>query len=154
MKRTMMTIAAAALMIAGFTGVAEAQHHSGGGFHGGGGFHSGGGFHGGGGSWHGGGGHGGFHGGGFRGGAFFGGPLSNPFWYDPYWDFAYPYYDSATYSPYPYYYPPYTDYGPNAPNAAPSQGWYYCSNPQGYYPSVPSCNTQWQFVPPRPPQPS
>jgi hypothetical protein len=133
MKRILITVAAAALMTAGFAGAAEAQHRGGGGFHGG--------FHGG-------------FGGGFRGGAFFGGPLYNPFWYNPYWDFAYPYYDSAYYSPYPYYYPPYTNYGPSAPDAAASQGWYYCSNPQGYYPSVPYCNAQWQFVPPRPPQPS
>jgi hypothetical protein len=135
MKRVIMTVLAAALMTAGFAGAAEAQHR-GSGFHGGG-------IHG-----------GGFHGG-FRRGAFFGGPfLYDPFWYDPFWDFYYPYYDASYYSPYPYYYPPYTDYGPAGPSAAPSQGWYYCSDPQGYYPSVPNCNRQWQFVPPQPQKPS
>ena len=132
MKKMMITAAAVALMVGCLAGAAEAQHR-GGGFHGGGTFH-GGGFHG-----------GGIRGGGFRGGVFFGGPLYDPFWYGPY-----PYYGSPYYSPYPYYYPPYTDYGPDSPAASPSQGWYYCSNPQGYYPEVPSCRTQWQYVPPRP----
>jgi hypothetical protein len=128
MKRLMMMGAVAALIVATFTGAAEAQHR-GGGFHGGARV-------------------GGFHGGGIRGGFFFGGPLYDPYWYGPYW--AYPYYGSAYYSPYPYYYPPYTDYGPESAGASPSQGWYYCSNPRGYYPEVPSCRTQWQYVPPRP----
>jgi hypothetical protein len=135
MKKMMMTIAVAALMTTGFVGTAEAQRH-GGGFHGGG--FNGGGFH-----------------GGFRGRVFFGSPFFyDPFWYDPYWDFYYPYYDSAYYSPYPYYYPPYTDYSPNGPDASPTQGWYYCRNPEGYYPSVPYCNSQWQHVPLAPQKPS
>lgn len=140
MKRMVMTVLAAALMTAGLAGAAEAQHRGGGSFHGSGGFH-GGGFHG-----------GGFHGGGWRGGFYFGAPVYDPFWYGPSWGFSYPYYDSAYYSPYPYYYSPYTDYPPAAaPAAPPSQGYYYCNSPQGYYPSVPSCNTQWQYVPSRQP---
>jgi hypothetical protein len=87
---------------------------------------------------------------GFRGGVFFGGPLYDPFWYQPGWDFYYPSYGATYYSPYPYYYP-YTDYGEAAvPALPPAQGWYYCSNPPGYYPSVPSCYTEWQYVPPQP----
>lgn len=133
--KKMMAMLAAILLTAGFAGMAHAQRH-GGGFHGGGGFYGG-------------------RFGGFRGGVIIGGPyLYDPFWYDPFWDFYYPYYDTAYYSPYPYYYPPYTNYGPYAPNAAPQQGWYYCSNPQGYYPSVPYCDSQWQFVPPQPQKPS
>lgn len=140
MKKMMITIAAAVLMTAGFAGAADAQHR-GGGFHGGGGFHSGGGFHG--------------RFGGFGGGVFVGAPFAfDPFWYSPYWDFYYPYYNAANYSPYPYYYPPYTDYGPASSGASPAQGWYYCRNPQGYYPSVLYCNSQWQYVPPAPQKPS
>jgi len=30
--------------------------------------------------------------------------------------------------------------------------WYYCSNPQGYYPYVRNCSTSWQSVPAQPPQ--
>jgi hypothetical protein len=139
MKKIMMTIAAAALMTVGFAGAADAQHHSGG-FHGG-GVRSG-----------------GIHGGirgGFGGRAFVGAPfVYDPFWYAPYWDFYYPNYAAAYNSPYPYYYPPNTDYGPPGSGASPAQGWYYCTNPQGYYPSVPYCNSQWRYVPPAPPPPS
>lgn len=65
----------------------------------------------------------------------------------------YPYY-----YPYaPYYYPPPVVYAPPpvyaAPPAAPTalapapQSWYYCNNPQGYYPNVQSCPGGWQEVP-------
>lgn len=61
----------------------------------------------------------------------------------------------------PYYYPPAVVYAPPpvvyapppAPVAAPSyiqqpqQYFYYCDNPQGYYPTVPSCSTPWREVP-------
>jgi hypothetical protein len=78
-----------------------------GGFHGGGG-----GFHGGGGGFHG----DGFHGGGFHGdrfhdnGFFFGGSFADPWWG---------------------YYPDYGYVDYNQPY--PSQTWYYCSDPAGYY---------------------
>ncbi len=32
----------------------------------------------------------------------------------------------------------------------PSQNWYYCDNPRGYYPYVPSCATGWRQVPAQP----
>lgn len=35
--------------------------------------------------------------------------------------------------------------------SAPSAYWYYCSNPQGYYPYVKQCSTAWQPVAPQPP---
>jgi hypothetical protein len=35
---------------------------------------------------------------------------------------------------------------PPAPGPAPSQFWYYCRDPQGYYPYVSSCNGPWQEV--------
>jgi hypothetical protein len=111
-------------------------HGGGGGFHGGGmgGFHGGGsaGFHGGGfAGFHGGGFHrDGFHDGRFGGdrfrdrGFFFGGSFAYPWW--------------GYYPDYGYY-----DYG----QPYPSQTWYYCSDPAGYYPYVTQCNTGWQAVP-------
>ena len=59
------------------------------------------------------------------------------------------------YAPPPVYYaPPPAYYPPPAPvtyAAPPRQDNYYCANPQGYYPSVQSCNVQWQAVPNAPP---
>ena len=58
-----------------------------------------------------------------------------------------------------YFYPtpvyPYPDpYQPPVvvvtPAPAAPQYWYYCSNPQGYYPYVPQCPTTWQRVPAQP----
>jgi len=70
-------------------------------------------------------------------------------WYPGYWGPAYPRY----YSYYPYYYP--YAYAPGAvaeqPQlSAPAQDqdsyWYYCENPQGYYPYVKSCPGGWMKV--------
>ena len=59
----------------------------------------------------------------------------------------------------PYYYPPAVVVAPPpvayaappapAPSyiAPPPQFSYYCDNPQGYYPNVPSCSTPWREVP-------
>ena len=33
----------------------------------------------------------------------------------------------------------------------PTQTWYYCENPKGYYPYVASCNGAWRQVPAQPP---
>lgn len=119
------------LFLATFVRIApvHAQGHGGGGVHGGP-------PHGGGGSWHDRG--GGRHGGG--GSAFFDFDLSAPY---------YPY----NYAPYPYYYPP-DYYAPPAyyapapaPMAALPPSWYYCDNPQGYYPYVASCAGGWRQVP-------
>jgi hypothetical protein len=98
---------------------------------------------------HGGGGGGGSHGGGFggfRGGGFHGDRFHDGrFGRDRFRDnrfffggaFAYPY--GWDYSPdYGYY-----DY--SQPYS--SQTWYYCSDPTGYYPYVPQCNTGWQAIP-------
>jgi len=58
----------------------------------------------------------------------------------------------------PYYYPPYAypSYAPTtvieqAPGPAPTQYWYYCDTPQGYYPYIQSCSTGWRQVPTTPP---
>jgi len=134
----------------------------GGGWHGGGGSWQGGGgrsWHGGGGSWN-----GGWRGGGWgwRGGWGWWGPgvvvgvgLAAPFWGYPY---GYPY--SYAY-PYPYGYPAYSP--PVVVESSPQtyiqqdtqaqQYWYYCQNPQGYYPYVSECPGGWQPVSPQPPSP-
>ena len=51
--------------------------------------------------------------------------------------------------PYPDPYEPPIVVAPSAPPAP--QYWYYCANPQGYYPYVPNCPGPWQRVPARPP---
>jgi hypothetical protein len=65
----------------------------------------------------------------------------------------------VVYAPPPaYYYPPPAYYPPQpvvvAPQPAPpptispqAQTWYYCDNPQGYYPYVSACNSGWRQVP-------
>jgi hypothetical protein len=69
-----------------------------------------------------------------------------------------PYYGPAPYPYYPYYYPPviavpasppvYIERGPT--DAGSENFWYYCANPQGYYPYVRECRTNWQRVTPTP----
>lgn len=137
----------------GFSGGHGATSHGRGDFHGGGdGFH--------GGNWHGHG-HGYWHG-------FYGGVYVDP-WIYP-WGY-YPWGVSVTY-PGAYVYgadpevvvmppPPQTyieaapeqQYAPAeapAPSQPQSSDWYYCSNPDGYYPYVKSCSTDWQRVPSHP----
>jgi hypothetical protein len=127
----------------------------GGSSHGGGGGSHGGGSHGGGGSWHGGGGswHGGGHswrgGHGGHGGVFFNFGVAAPYYpyyYDPYPSYPY-YYPPAYYAP-----PAYYGAAPaqSAPMPAPTPSWYYCDNPQGYYPYVTSCAGGWREVPAKP----
>ena|ERR1700690_4332711 len=82
------------------------------------------------------------------------GPGFGP-WYSPW-----PYYYGA-YGPYPYSYgygaPAYAPAGPTqyieqgAASAPPQAAWYYCADPQGYYPYVQQCRTSWQHVSPTPP---
>jgi hypothetical protein len=88
----------------------------------------------------------------------FGDPWWGPdYWDYAYWDYPYPYY-------YPYYYPPSPAYSGNpsavpapgqepaqANGAPPPQFWYYCDNPQGYYPYVQNCSTTWKQVAATPP---
>jgi hypothetical protein len=82
----------------------------------------------------------------FHGGVFIGPRIGFGF-YNPWWAYPYPY-------PYPYYAPPplvvQTAPAPAvapANGAPPGQNWYYCNNPQGYYPYVRACNGGWQTVP-------
>jgi hypothetical protein len=86
---------------------------------------------------------------GFRGHHGFGGPHVflgiGPYW-GPYWaPYAYPPVVVA---------PPAAVYvEPSAPGAAPPPPlyWYYCDNPQGYYPYVQQCPGGWRPVIPTPP---
>jgi hypothetical protein len=80
-------------------------------------------------------------------GVYFGAPVFWPWYY-----------------PAPYYYPPYSTtvitqpapvYIEQAPEStsspeSSSNVWYYCNNPDGYYPYVKECPSGWQKVPPRP----
>lgn len=90
-----------------------------------------------------------------------------------YHGFSRPYYYSPVYYDYPYYpnevivrtVPAPTtvyiedsresNYPQNsAPSVSPSAGgnvWYYCHNPDGFYPSIKSCPSGWQKVPASPP---
>jgi hypothetical protein len=85
------------------------------------------------------------------------GIVIDPFFYGP-WYYPGPYY----YPPYNYPYPPvvtvpatppvYIERSQGAEPAPPaSASWYYCANPQGYYPYVENCPGGWQAVAPRPP---
>jgi len=94
------------------------------------------------------------------------GVVIDPFWFVPgYYPGPY-YYPRSYYSPYyypPYYYPPAVVNYPAAPSeyvereeaaeTAPqtSDSWYYCADPQGYYPYVKQCPGGWQAVSPQPP---
>ena len=79
------------------------------------------------------------------------GPYWAPYW-GPYWE---PYgYPSVVVTPPPQVYvqpaPPTSVQPPPAqPPAQPF--WYYCENPQGYYPYVQQCPGGWQPVAPTPP---
>ncbi len=66
----------------------------------------------------------------------------------PLWDPYYPYY----YAPPPVVYaPPPVVVAPAPAYVAPQQpSWYYCDNPQGYYPYVSTCSTGWRQVPAAP----
>jgi len=84
----------------------------------------------------------------------FGFGLGFGYW-DPWWgwDWGYPYYYPYYYPPYPAYYPPPAGPAPQEPveatGAPPQQFWYYCDDPQGYYPYVTNCSGAWrQVVPP------
>lgn len=93
-------------------------------------------------------------------GVFIGVPLVSSYHFHsrPYYSYSYSY----SYSPYPYYYPvvPVVVTPPAPPvyieqshpqTALPPNYWYYCQNPQGYYPYVKECAGGWQQVSPQPP---
>ena len=100
---------------------------------------------------HGGGGHGG---GGHFGGGHFGGHHGG-------WGFSRGFYGLGFgFGPGYYGYPPvvtvpaippvYIQQSPPVAQQYQSGYWYYCSNPEGYYPYIKECLTSWQQVEPRP----
>jgi hypothetical protein len=71
--------------------------------------------------------------------------------------YPYPYVVSEVIVPEPMVPPPPPGYAPPPPVSAPPppppvqpQVWYYCDNPAGYYPYVPSCPTPFRVVPAQP----
>lgn len=87
-------------------------------------------------------------------------PGWHPVFYGP-WPWYYPWYFGYTVPVFPttlYVEEPapvqYMEMNPpvNPPANLQSNMWYYCSNPQGYYPYVQSCSTNWQQVPAQPVQ--
>jgi hypothetical protein len=120
---------------------AEGSSRGGGGYYGGGGYHGGGHYYGGGGY--------------YRGGYWRGGVWIGPGWgwggWGPWWWGA-PYYPY-----YPYYASPPTVieqeppvYVEPTPQQEEQSYWYYCRNPQGYYPYVKQCPGGWMKVIPSP----
>ena len=81
--------------------------------------------------------------------------------------YSYPYYRDPFYrDPFysPYYYPPtvitvpatppvYIQQPPPVVQQYPPGYWYYCRNPEGYYPYIKECPGGWQQVEPIPPSP-
>lgn len=169
MKKTIMILVIASLVFLGLSSGAFCQGRSGGGYREGGG--QVGGYHGGG--YRGGGGQvGGYYGGGYYGGVYYrgghryygggprifvGGYFGFP-WF-PYYPYPYGYYfyGYPYYYHYPYAYPPSPDY-PYTSDQPPVYSeqeqpryWYYCRDPEGYYPYVTSCPGGWTRVNPVPP---
>jgi hypothetical protein len=97
-------------------------------------------------------GHGGYHRGHARVGAFIAAPLFLPGYFDA------PFYDYYFYNP-PLLNAPaapttYIQQGAAPPSDEAGEGsWYYCADPQGYYPYVQQCPGGWQQVSPQPPAP-
>ncbi len=84
----------------------------------------------------------------------------------PFYRYPYPYYRPfyRPYYSYPYYYPPavitvpvtppvYIQQSPPTTQSYPAGYWYYCNNPEGYYPYIKECPGGWQQVQPNPPAP-
>ena len=83
-----------------------------------------------------------------------------PWYYPPYYyPYAYPYPPVVTLPAYPNVVPVqpsapvYIEKGDEAagPSAQPSSYWYYCTDPQGYYPYIKECQTGWLTVVPQAP---
>jgi hypothetical protein len=82
------------------------------------------------------------HGGHVRVGVFVGGPVWDPWWWGPY----YPYYPYAP-APVVIEQQPDTYIQQNQPAY-----WYFCKNPEGYYPYVKKCPKGWLKIVPTPTQ--
>jgi hypothetical protein len=67
------------------------------------------------------------------------------------WPYSYPYYSyPPTVITVPVTPPVYIQQSPPATQQYPSGYWYYCNNPDGYYPYIKECPNGWQQVEPRP----
>jgi hypothetical protein len=91
----------------------------------------------------------------YRGGNIWIEPGWGPWWGSPY--YSYPYYPYYPYYSYPYYpSPPVINqqqqpvYVEPAPQQEEESYWYYCPDPQGYYPYVQRCPKGWLKVIPSP----
>lgn len=95
--------------------------------------------------------------------------FSSSVWIGPGWDGWGPWWGPHYYPYYPYYpnyyyYPYYTEppvviqqqpptYVEPTPQPEEQYYWYYCPNPQGYYPYVKKCPSGWlKVIPPAPPE--
>jgi hypothetical protein len=119
--------------------------------------HGGGSFHGGGFSVHHGGWGGGFHHGGWGHGGYYGGLGMFGLGYGMGYYGGFPYGGYGGYYNYPSTIvtvpvtpPVYIQQTPPANQQYQSGYWYYCTNPEGYYPYIRECLTRWQQVAPRP----
>lgn len=124
MKRLMIVLLVTLLLLPVLTGSADAWVRSGG-WHGGGRA-----------AWHGGGWHGGgccWGAGAFAFGLGVGALATAPLWYAPGYVYAAPPPVVVSPPPEPVYQAPQTYMAP------PRSYWYYCQDPQGYYPTVPQC---------------
>jgi hypothetical protein len=108
---------------------------------------------------------GGYHGGGhhrYAGGSrvYFSGYFGFPFYAYPYGYYPFSYYPHSYPYSYPYAYPAYPYAYPDYSNtydqptvyseSEQSYSWYYCRDPEGYYPYVTSCPSGWTKVVPTP----
>lgn len=82
-------------------------------------------------------------------GFYFGPSIGSPFYY-PYYPYQQPYYSPVIISP-PSSPPVYIEREPTNETREPEIAyWYFCQNPEGYYPSIKNCPLGWIKVPPRP----
>ncbi|MEI8236950.1 MAG: hypothetical protein WCG11_07255 [Methylococcaceae bacterium] len=108
-------------------------------------------------AWSHGGGHGGGYGfrggyGGFHGGGYIG-LYVNPYLYGyPYYNYPYNTSQTIIFPSSPTYVEQntITEDSPEHPAGY----WYYCTSPEGYYPYIKECSTDWQKVNPTPPLPN
>ena len=90
-------------------------------------------------------------GGHFRGHSGFGFYFGAPFYPFPYYRPYYPYYPPAVVTV-PAEPPVYIQQSPPVAEPYPEGYWYYCNNPDGYYPYIKECPGGWQQVEPTPPE--
>ena len=88
------------------------------------------------------------------GGSSFGFYFGAPFYPYPYFPYRPPYYYPPAIVTVPAIPPVYIQQTPPASQSNPSGYWYYCNNPEGYYPYIKECPNGWQQVEPIPPAPS